>query len=69
MLISEALEGKYIKSYRNLRRGTILSAELRKDMYTSEGVYAYSVNVRPEFTIGQTPKEDFWTTIYVGVDE
>ena len=65
MLISEALEGKYIKSYRNLRRGTIVQAFLRTDIYgLSEGVFAYACKVKPE-AFGQS---DFWTTVYVGKD-
>jgi hypothetical protein len=68
MLISEALEGKFVKSYRQGRRGIIQYAELRKDIHTKENVFAYAVKVRPEFTMGQIPKEDFWTTIYVGLD-
>lgn len=69
MLISEALEGKYIKSYRNLRRGIIQEAVLRDDVLTLENVFAYSVRVRPDFIVGQLPKDDFWTTIYVALDK
>jgi len=64
MLISEALEGKFHRSYRNGREGIIQFADLRKDVDTPEGVFAYSCKVRPH-AFG---REDFYTTVYVKVD-
>ena len=69
MLISEALEGKYHRSYVNNREGIVQYAELRKDIYTKEGVFAYVAKVRPQWNGQGFPKPDFYTTIYVGVDE
>jgi hypothetical protein len=69
MLISEALEGKFHRSYRNGREGIIQFAELRKNIYTKEGVFAYSCLVRPYYKGEGFPKPDFYTTVYVGVDE
>ena len=69
MLISEALEGKYVKSSQG--QGLIQFADIRKDMQhsTPEGVFAYAVKVRPHWNGEGFPKPDFYTTIYVGVDE
>ena len=69
MLISEALEGKFHRSYKNSREGIIQSAEKRSDIYTKEGVFAYVARVRPQWKGEGIPKPDFYTTIYVGVDE
>ena len=68
MLISEALEGKAVSSSQG--RGTIQYAEKRSDVYLpNEGVFAYAVKVRQQWNgTGRIPM-DFWTTIYVGVDE
>ena len=41
---------------------------MEKDIFTKENVFAYAVRVRPQFTMGQIRKDDFWTTIYVGED-
>ena len=69
MLISEALEGKFHRSYKNSREGIIQSAEKRSDVYTKEGVFAYACKVRPQWNGTGFPKPDFYTTVYVGVDE
>lgn len=67
MLISEALEGKLVKSSKG--HGIIQFAELRSDVYTNEGVFAYACKVRPNWNGEGFPKPDFYTTVYVGVDE
>jgi hypothetical protein len=67
MLISEALEGKYVKSSQG--QGLIQFADKRNDVYTDEGIFAYAVKVRPHWNGTGFPKPDFYTTIYVGVDE
>jgi len=69
MLISEALEGKFHRSYRNSREGIIQFADLRKDVYTQEGVYAFACKVRPTWNGTGFPKPDFYTTVYVKADE
>lgn len=62
MLISEALEGKFVRSSQG--EGIIQYANLRTDMWISKfGTFAYAVRVRPN----KFP--DFWTTIYVGIDD
>jgi hypothetical protein len=66
MLISETLEGKYVKSSKG--HGIIQFAELRKDVYTNEGVFAYACKVRPNWNGEGYPKPDFYTTVYVKVD-
>jgi len=68
MLISEALEGKFVKSSQG--QGVIQYAEFRKNMRhsTPEGYLAYSVKVRPNWNGTGFPKPDFFTTIYVGLD-
>ena len=67
MLISEALEGKYVRSSQG--EGIIQFADKRDNVYTNEGVFAYAVKVRPHWNGTGFPKPDFYTTIYVGVDE
>ena len=67
MLISEALEGKYVRSSQG--EGIIQFADKRDNVYTNEGVFAYAVKVRPQWNGTGFPKPDFYTTIYVGVDE
>jgi hypothetical protein len=68
MLISTALEGKYVKSSKG--QGIIQYADLRKDICgLNEGVYAYACKVRPHWNGEGFPKSDFYTTVYVGVDE
>ena len=69
MLISQALEGKFHRSYKNRREGIIQFAELRKDIYTQEGVYAFACKVRPTYQGNGVYKNDFYTTVYVKVDE
>jgi len=68
MLISEALEGKYVKSSQG--QGLIQYADFRKDMHhsTPEGYLAYACKVRPMWNGTGYPKPDFWTTVYVGLD-
>lgn len=67
MLISQALEGKYVRSSQG--EGIIQYADKRSDVYTENGVFAYAVKVRPTWKgVGLIPA-DFYTTIYVGVDE
>jgi len=69
MLISEALEGKYIKTYSSLRRGIIQEAILREDMYIrNKAILPFAVRVRPEFIEGKLPQPDFWSTYYVQID-
>ena len=68
MLISTALEGKFIRSSQG--EGLIQQADIRKDVCgLDEGTFAYAVRVRPYYEQGKVFKEDFWTTIYVGTDE
>ena len=67
MLISEALEGKFVRSSQG--DGIIQFADKRDNVYTNEGVFAYAVKVRPHWNGTGYPKPDFYTTIYVGVDE
>ena len=68
MLISTALEGKYVKSSKG--QGIIQYADFRKDMRhsTPEGYLAYACKVRPHWNGTGFPKPDFWTTVYVGLD-
>ena len=68
MLISTALEGKYVKSSKG--QGIIQYADFRKDMQhsTPEGYLAYACKVRPHWNGEGFPKSDFWTTVYVGLD-
>ena len=66
MLISEALEGKFVRSSQG--EGIIQHAEKRDNVYTNEGIFAYAVQVRPHYEYGKIRKDDFWTTIYVGLD-
>jgi hypothetical protein len=66
MLISQALEGKFVRSSQGA--GIVQYANLRKDVSINDG-YAYAVNVRPHWDGNGFPKPDFWTTIYVGIDE
>lgn len=67
MLISEALEGKYVRSSQG--EGIIQFADKRDNIYTENNVFAYAVKVRPQWNGTGYPKPDFWTTIYVGADE
>jgi hypothetical protein len=69
MLISEALEGKFIRSFNSRREGIIQQADIRSDISTPEGCYAYAVKVRPQWNGEGYPKPDFWTTIYIGKDD
>jgi len=70
MLISQALEGKYVKSSQG--QGIIQYADFRKDMHhsTPEGYLAYACKVRPIYNPERHKfiPEDFWTTVYVGID-
>jgi hypothetical protein len=68
MLISEALEGKYVKSSQG--QGLIQYADFRKDMRysTPDGYLAYACKVRPTWKGAGFYKPDFWTTVYVGLD-
>jgi len=69
MLISEALEGKFHRSYRNRREGIIQFADLRTDICgLEEGVFAYTCLVRPTWNGTEFLKPDFYTTVYVKVD-
>ena len=67
MLISEALEGKFVRSSQG--EGIIQFADKRNNVYTNEGVYAYACKVRPHWNGTGYHKPDFYTTVYVGVDE
>jgi len=66
MLISEALEGKYVKSSQG--QGIIQFAEKRDNISTAEHVFAYACSVRPTWNGTGYPKSDFYTTVYVAVD-
>lgn len=67
MLISEALEGKYVKSSKG--HGIIQFADKRNDIYIeNENVFAYACKVRPQWNGTGYPKPDFYTTVYVKVD-
>ena len=68
MLISEALEGKYIRSFRSFRYGTIQQAIKRENVWTHDGETAYACLVRPTYKGEGIFKPDFWTTIYVQED-
>ena len=68
MLISTALEGKCIKSSQG--NGIIQYANRRQDVHgLDEDILAYAVCVRPQWEGKGFPKPDFWTTMYVGIDE
>jgi hypothetical protein len=68
MLISTALEGKYVRSSQG--EGIIQFADKRNDIYIqNENVFAYACKVRPHWNGTGFPKPDFYTTVYVGVDE
>jgi hypothetical protein len=68
MLISTALQGKYIKSSKG--DGIIQFADKRNDIYIeNENVFAYACKVRPQWNGTGFPKPDFYPTVYVGVDE
>jgi hypothetical protein len=68
MLISEALEGKLVKTSKG--QGIIQFADLRNDVHTKEGVFAYACKVRPTYNpnVHKFVPADFYTTVYVGVD-
>lgn len=67
MLISQALEGKLVKTSKG--HGIIQYAEKRSDIYgLNEGVFAYACKVRPHWNGEGFSKPDFYTTVYVGVD-
>jgi hypothetical protein len=63
MLISTALEGKLVRSSKG--EGIIQHASIRKDIYTTEGTYAYACQVRPTWKGEGLIPSDFYTTIYV----
>ena len=64
MLISEALQGTFVRSSQG--EGFVRYAEKRNDILgLAPLVFAYTVTVSQEFNT----KPDFYTTIYVGVDE
>ena len=67
MLISSALEGKFVRSSQG--EGIIQFSDIRKDVYTNDNVFAYAVKVRPTWKGEGIVPSDFYTTIYVGVDE
>jgi hypothetical protein len=67
MLISQALEGKFVRSSQG--EGIIQFADKRSDIYTNDNVFAYAVKVRPTWKGEGLIPSDFYTTIYVGVDE
>ena len=70
MLISQALEGKLVKSSKG--QGIIQFADLRKDICgLEENVFAYACKVRPTYnpSIHKFVPADFYTTVYVAVDE
>jgi hypothetical protein len=71
MLISEALEGKYYKSRSRNVEGIIQHAQKRENVWTGENEYAYTVQVRPVYNPDKvtTWSEDFYATVYVGVDQ
>ena len=70
MLISEALEGKYYRSRSRVGLdGIIQYAEKRNDVWTGDNEYAYAVKVRPTYDGKGIFRNDFWATVYVGIDE
>lgn len=73
MLISTTLEGKYYRSNSRNIDGVIQFAERRavSDRHNSDGTtgYAYSVQVRPTYKGEGYPKPDFYSTVYVYVDQ
>ena len=48
--------------------GIIQFADIRKDVYTEEGVYAYACQVRPTWKGEGLIPSDFYTTIYIKAD-
>jgi hypothetical protein len=74
MLISTTLEGKYYRSNSRNLEGIIQFAERRpvSDKHHFDSVngtgYAYSVQVRPTYKGDGFPKPDFYSTVYVYVD-
>ena len=66
MLISQALEGKFVRSSKG--EGIIQFADIRKDVYTEECVYAYACQVRPTWKGEGLIPSDFYTTIYIKAD-
>ena len=71
MLISTALEGKYYRSNSRNIDGIIQFAERRAvsdKHHSDETGYAYSVQVRPAYKGDGFPKPDFYSTVYVYLD-
>lgn len=70
MLLSEALQGKYYRSKSRHIEGIIQYAEKRDNVATPDGVYAYTIQVRPYWNRNLNyQKPDFYSTLYVKVDE
>lgn len=69
MLLSEALQGKYYRSKSRHIDGIIQYAERRDNVATPENVYAYVIQVRPQWNGEGYPKPDFYSTLYVKVDD
>ena len=73
MLISTTLQGKFYRSTSRNLEGIIQFAERRavSDKHNSDGTtgYAYSVQVRPGYIAEGFPKPDFYSTVYVYVDQ
>jgi len=73
MLISEALEGKYYRSYSRGLEGVIQYAERREicdKHYDNDSTsYAYTIQVRPTFHAGQPYAGDFYSTLWIGLED
>ena len=66
--IPTLLEGKYYRSLGRHIDGIIQYAEKREGLYYGEGLEAYAIQVRPQYTSGSFLKPDFWATIVVDTD-
>lgn len=73
MLISEALEGKYYRSYSRGLEGTIQFAERRSECdkhYDNDSTsWAYTIKVRPTYHAGQPLVKDFYATLWIGLED
>ena len=73
MLISEALEGKFYRSHSRNISGIIQYAERRSvcDVhYDNDSTsYAYTILVRPTYTGEGYPQPDFYSTLWIGLED
>jgi len=66
--LENCLENKWVKSSQG--EGNIQEAVRRHNIRDlPSGLLAYSVRVRPIYRRGEVFKPDFWTTIYVSIEE